>query len=106
MPYKMRYNFEIWRFFTPMLLHANFAHLFFNCFSQLIFGSRLEFQHGSKLIMIVYGLTGFGGVLFSCLINDTVSVGASAAIYGLLGSILGFLILNWNTLDFPGSPRN
>lgn len=56
--------------------------------------------------MAVYFLSGFGGILFSCLVSDELSVGASTAIYGIMGSLLGVMILNWNALDFPGSPRN
>lgn len=29
-PHKMRYDFQIWRFFTPMFLHAGFMHIFVN----------------------------------------------------------------------------
>ena len=105
-PRKMKESFEIWRFVMPMFLHANFSHLFFNCFSQVIFGSRLENKHGTSTLVWVYFLSGLGGVVFSSLVSDSISVGASTAIYGLMGSYAGALILNWRALDFEGSPRN
>jgi membrane associated rhomboid family serine protease len=40
----------------------------------------------------------FGGILFSCVCSDTLSVGASTAVYGMVGAYLAFLILNWDYL--------
>ena len=75
-------------------------------FVQLIFGIQLEKTHSTKKIILIYLWTGIGGVLFSALMTDLWSVGASCAIMGLLGSILGHIILNWKALDYPGSSRN
>jgi len=41
----------------------------------------------------------------STLFLDGPSVGASGAIFGLLGCLLGYLCLNWTALDYPGSRR-
>eukprot|EP01017_Pseudomicrothorax_dubius_P030292 TRINITY_DN3766_c0_g1_i1.p1 TRINITY_DN3766_c0_g1~~TRINITY_DN3766_c0_g1_i1.p1 ORF type:complete len:302 (+),score=88.24 TRINITY_DN3766_c0_g1_i1:74-979(+) len=104
-PYNMRYKFEIWRFITPVFLHANFSHILYNLISQLIFGIPIEDKTGSVRIMIIYFISGIGGNLFSSLISSGISVGASTAVFGLLGSQLAFLIVNWRAFDYPGSGR-
>lgn len=38
--------------------------------------------------MVIYLISGIGGILFSSLINDDMSVGASGAIFGLVGAIV------------------
>ena len=49
--------------------------------------------------MALYLLSGFGGILFSACCSDMRSVGASTAVYGLVGSYLSFMILNWGHLS-------
>ena len=56
--------------------------------------------------MSIYLLSGLGGNILSTVLNDSISVGASTAIFGLLGSVVGYLIFNWYALDYPGSSRN
>lgn len=47
-------------------------------------------------IGMLYLLSGFGGSLMSCLsIRTKISVGASGALFGLLGAMLSELIMNW-----------
>lgn len=53
---------------------------------------------GTKNFTLLYLLSGFGGILFSVLCDDTRSCGASTAVYGLIGSYVGYLILNWSYL--------
>ena len=75
----------------------------------MIVGINLEVRHGMKKIVIIYLLSGLGGNLLSAVCSNVLSVGASTSIFGLLGSIIGHLILNWSALDpryYPGSPRN
>lgn len=98
-PYLMRYKFQIWRFLTPVFLHSNFLHLFFNCISQLIIGSQIEAILGTTKMAIVYFLCAIGGNLFGALTSTSEAVGASTAIVGMLGVFIGYLIVNWNRLD-------
>lgn len=44
--------------------------------------------------MIIYFATAISGNLASVLVNDALGVGASTAIYGLIGAYLGFIMLN------------
>lgn len=83
--YKMQVEMEIWRWFCPVMLHANPAHLLFNLFLQAIIGYRLEPSVGWVDTAIVYWASGCGGVLLSALCSPTtLGVGASASILGLV----------------------
>ena len=100
-PSKM-HGYEIWRWFTPSLLHLNLMHLCSNMVMQLILGSRLEPTVGLWRTIVVYEVSGFGGVLFSALVSDGIAVGASTCLFGLLASMIVWVIMNWSRL--PDSP--
>ena len=97
-PYLMRYKFELWRFICPVFLHGDVMHLFSNVLAQLMIGNSLEADIGTGKFAALYFLSGFGGILFSACCSDMRSMGASTAVYGLVGAYLAFLILNWNYL--------
>ncbi|KAF3450874.1 hypothetical protein FNV43_RR06963 [Rhamnella rubrinervis] len=91
---------EAWRLLTCMWLHAGVIHLVTNMLSLIFIGIRLEQEFGFFRIGVLYVLSGFGGSLMSCLnlhLSDkpTISVGASGALFGLLGAMLSELITNW-----------
>jgi len=94
---------QLWRFFTPVLLHStgNFAfglplplHLGFNMYALFIFGVGLERRFGHGRFLLVYILSGFAGAVFSFLFTSANSIGASGAIFGLIGSEAIFLYQN------------
>ncbi|CAN6484876.1 unnamed protein product [Victoria cruziana] len=85
-----------WRLISSIWLHAGVIHLLANMLSLLFIGIRLEQQFGFIRIGIVYLLSGFGGSILSLLfIQNNISVGASGALFGLLGAMLSELITNW-----------
>lgn len=85
-----------WRLITCIWLHAGVVHLLANMLSLLFIGVRLEQEFGFVRIGIVYLLSAFGGSVMSALfIQNGVSVGASGALFGLLGAMLSELITNW-----------
>ncbi|KAL8153361.1 hypothetical protein V2J09_011121 [Rumex salicifolius] len=95
-------NGEAWRLFTCIWLHAGAIHLMSNMLSLLFVGISLEKEFGFWRLGPLYVITGVGGSLSSCLhileLNHGVayvSVGASGALFGLLGSMLSELITNW-----------
>lgn len=95
---------EYWRLFTANFIHIGATHLFFNCFSLYIFGSRLEKYLTRLQFIIVYicsGLFGAGFSLTSHLVTHTFSItaGASGAIYGLIGSIIVCSRLTGKSVD-------
>ena len=65
-------------------------HLIFNMYSLYIIGSQLESFLGKTKYIIVYLLSGIAGSVLSIFFNSNYSVGASGAIFGLLGSLLYF----------------
>ncbi|OMO86018.1 Peptidase S54, rhomboid [Corchorus capsularis] len=94
---KVVQNQQGWRLITCIWLHAGVIHLLANMLSLVFIGIRLEQQFGFVRIGILYLLSGFGGsVLSSLFIRNSISVGASGALFGLLGAMLSELITNWN----------
>ncbi|XP_078158595.1 RHOMBOID-like protein 3 [Carex rostrata] len=86
-----------WRLITSIWLHAGLIHLLVNMLSLLFVGIRLEQQFGFVRVGLIYLVSGFGGNVLSALfLRNGVSVGASGALFGLLGSMLSELITNWS----------
>ncbi len=83
-------DFEIYRWFMPILLHTDFLHIITNVLTQLIVGGFIEQIFGRWRTLAVYVCAGIGGILFGCLISDDVSVGASGAIFGICGALVCF----------------
>ena len=65
----------------------------------MIFGANLEGCIGWVYTLIIYFCTAVSGSLLSALFIDDLGVGASTAIYGLIGAYLGFILLNWKFLE-------
>ncbi|XP_038713838.1 RHOMBOID-like protein 5 [Tripterygium wilfordii] len=90
---------EGWRFLSCIWLHAGVIHLATNMMSLLFIGIKLEQEFGFLRIGLLYVLSGFGGSLMSAIKakghTPMVSVGASGALFGLLGAMLSELITNW-----------
>ena len=83
---KIKKRGQVWRFITPVFLHASFVHLALNLISTIVIGSGLENGLGSWKLATLYFVSSFGGILFSCVFNPLAySVGASTAIFGLIG---------------------
>jgi membrane associated rhomboid family serine protease len=98
-PYAMKYQYEIWRFVTPVFLHAYFLHILMNMCSQLIIGNMMERMVGEKLVILIYFLSAVAGNLFSSVVEpNSFSVGASTAIAGMLGLLIAWVIINWESL--------
>uniref|UniRef100_A0A251UMN5 RHOMBOID-like protein n=2 Tax=Helianthus annuus TaxID=4232 RepID=A0A251UMN5_HELAN len=88
--------FGEWRILTCMWLHAGVFHALANMLGLVFIGSRLEHEFGFLRIGVLYILSGIGGsILSSLFVRTTVSVGASGAIFGLLGGMLSELLTNW-----------
>ncbi len=83
-------NGEYYRLITGMFLHANIIHLLFNMYALYVVGMQLESFLGKGKFLAVYLLSGLAGSCLSIFMNNGYSVGASAAIFGLLGSLVYF----------------
>lgn len=81
---------QYYRFFTCMFLHAGLLHLASNSIYLYYFGVRAERLLGTGKFLVLYLISGLCGGVCSVLFsgNAGVSIGASGAIYGLLGAML------------------
>jgi len=85
---------QFWRLFTPALVHGGIGHIGFNMYALLAFGTGLERAFGHGRFFLLYALGAFAGNVLSFLFTNADSVGASTAIFGLIGAELIFLIQN------------
>ena len=97
--YKIINDLEIWRLFTSMFLHGDALHLIFNMVSLLIFGAYVELNYSKYQFLILYFISGLIGSFFSMLLLplNVISLGASGAIFGLIGAAFSILIVERNT---------
>jgi rhomboid protease GluP len=79
---------EYYRLFTAMFLHLNLAHLLMNSYSLYILGRDVESLFGTARFGVVYLLGGLSGSLASFIFTPNPSVGASGAIFGLIGAAM------------------
>lgn len=93
---KVVHGHQGWRLITCNWLHAGLFHILANMLSLLVIGIRLEREFGFVRIGLLYAISGLGGSVLSALfIQTNISVGASGAVFGLLGGMLSELITNW-----------
>ena len=81
---------EIYRLLTSMFSHKSIIHIGMNMYALYIIGSQVETYIGKKKYIVIYLFSGIMGALLSCVVNTGWSVGASGAIFGLMGSLLYF----------------
>lgn len=85
-------NGEFYRLFTCIFLHAGFAHILCNMYSLYVIGPQVESFFGKLKYLFIFIFSGISGSILSLAfaIDNLVSVGASGAIFGLLGAICYF----------------
>lgn len=83
-------NGEIFRLITYAFLHGSIIHLVVNMYSLFIVGRQIENNFGKVRLLIIYFISALSGGLLSALFSDGISIGASGAIFGLLGALLYF----------------
>lgn len=77
---------QFWRLATSSLLHANLTHLAFNCFSLNSIGPMVEMLTGPRRFLAVYFSSALAGSFMSYCCSTSPAVGASGAIFGLVGA--------------------
>ena len=86
---------EWYRLISPMFLHApgTFWHIGFNSYALFIFGPHVEQAFGRWRFLLLYLIAGFTGSAASYAFGacNTLGVGASGAIFGVLGGLFVFL---------------
>lgn len=79
-----------WRLITPIFLHQSFTHLLFNGFSLAIFGPTLEKYLGSFTFVLFFISTGLIANIVTFFLKPLtyIHIGASGALFGILGFFL------------------
>lgn len=82
---------EWYRLLTSAFLHIGIIHLLVNMYSLYVIGPHIENYYGKLKYVFIYLFSAiFGGLLSMIFVGDTISAGASGAIFGLLGAFLYF----------------
>ncbi len=73
---------------TSIFVHANLTHLLSNIFAMLFFSAAVESELGGRRTLLLFLAGGIAGDLFSLLFYpfDSISVGASAGVFALVGA--------------------
>jgi membrane associated rhomboid family serine protease/Flp pilus assembly protein TadD len=92
---------EYWRILTSAFVHLNIFHLAVNMYALASFASLAERLFGRSKFIIVYVLSAVGSAICSLffLNPESISVGASGAIFGTMGAIVAFFWMH--RLRFP-----
>ena len=83
--------FEVWRFFTFMFVHGSASHLFFNMLALFFFGKLLEEKDEGvrpAWYIAIYFVSGVMGAIASLLTSPAPGIGASGAIFGVMGAVM------------------
>ena len=91
-PLAVAQGHQYWRLFTAMFLHAGLLHLALNMYGLYLFGSIIESAFGQVRFLAIYFIAGLMASVASFVFSDprSVAVGASGAIFGLLGAWVAF----------------
>ncbi len=83
---------EYYRLITSAFLHKGFLHLICNMYALYILGSEIESYFGKLKYLFIYFISALVGSLVSLVFisENTISAGASGAIFGLMGALLYF----------------
>ena len=82
---------QYYRLLTGIFLHGGIFHLLFNCYALYVIGSQVENFLGKFKFLVIYLVAGISGSLFSMIFGGNyASIGASGAIFGLMGALVYF----------------
>jgi rhomboid protease GluP len=82
---------EWWRLVTAMFLHGGLLHIGMNSWVLYDLGPSVEALYGRAKFLVLYIFTGVSGFVASYLISpNSISIGASGAIFGLIGAMITY----------------
>jgi len=108
--YGAKYNQAIlegqyWRFVTPVFLHANILHMGLNMLNLIVLGVFVERIFGHLRFLLIYLVTGVISIIASFYFApQEISVGASGAIFGLVGAYSLFVFIHRKAFRRGGIP--
>jgi rhomboid protease GluP len=79
-----------WTVFTAIYLHGSLPHIVFNMLFIRILGPEVEELYGPARLVVIFTVSGAAGFLLSTVLGVPLTVGASGAIFGLLGAIVAY----------------
>ena len=83
---------QYWRLITANFIHIGIIHLAFNSWALYLFGLQVERRFGRSRFLVLYLFSGVGGTVLSYVGSQSLSAGASGAIFGLMGAIIVYFI--------------
>ena len=94
---------EVWRLLSCTFVHANVIHIGMNMWALHALGEMVERLYGSSVFAAIYLLAALGGSLCSLMFTLNASpwvpsVGASGAVFGVMGALLGFALSRRGTM--------
>jgi rhomboid protease GluP len=92
------FQHEYWRLLTATFLHGGLIHLFVNAIGIFIIGKQTEYVYGTLRFVAVYFVSGLAGSLMSYAFNPVPAVGASGALFGIVGALAVFFYTTRNIL--------
>lgn len=96
---------QYWRFITPIFLHVNVLHIGLNMLNLVVLGVFLERLFGHLRFLLIYLITGIIAVVASFYFApQEISVGASGAIFGLVGAYSVFVLVHRQAFPRGGIP--
>jgi rhomboid protease GluP len=81
---------RVWTLLTANYLHGGILHIIFNLMALRQIAPSVIQEYGASRMFIIYTLGGVCGYIISCLAGIPFTIGASAAICGLIGALLYF----------------
>lgn len=93
---------ELHRLITPVFLHGSPMHLMLNTFSLQNIGPEVERLFGGGRFLCTYLAAGIAGNMVSAYYSPNPSLGASGAVFGLMGAYYAFLSQNERLLGRSG----
>jgi len=77
---------QVWRLVTAIFIHVGLLHFAFNAYSLYNIGRMVETAYGPLRFGLLFLMTGVAGTVMSLWFNPNPAVGASGAIFGLIGA--------------------
>jgi membrane associated rhomboid family serine protease len=95
-PAAIVYQGQVWRLLTNIFLHAGIIHVIMNTTIAVRYALRLEFAWGMGPFLLLYLGSGLLGSIYSAiLLPETLAVGASGALSGVMGAWASILTMSW-----------
>lgn len=89
---------DLWRLMSSVFLHGGVFHLLMNMYFLYMIGPRLEQQYRTGLFALIYLGSGLGGSVAAVIASPVPVVGASGALMGVVGAMIGWGIVEHRRL--------